>query len=186
MSRRVTVFLTLVLMLGVLGAGCVKKGQKKAGEVIGEEGQYQDQVIVGYDENGLPIYGVAEDVALVERGALGEEVGGGAYEPVYFEYDSDSVPPGEMGKVAEVVACLRSDPAYGVIIEGHCDERGANEYNTALGEKRALAVRAALISSGIDPARLQTRSYGEERPVAFEHNEASWRLNRRAEFVFTK
>ena len=73
-----------------------------------------------------------------------------------------------------------------MIVEGHCDERGSNEYNLALGERRALAVRAAMISAGIDGARVQTRSYGEERAVAFGHDESAWRLNRRAEFTFTQ
>jgi peptidoglycan-associated lipoprotein len=185
MFRQITVLLALAIAVGTLAAGCTSKKPKVSGDVIGEDGLYQDQVIIGYDENGNPIYGMPED-AVAGRDEFAEEVGGAAYEPVYFDYDSDSVPPAESGKVAAVAECLQANPMYGLIIEGHCDERGANEYNTALGEKRALAVRSALISRGIDAGRMQTRSYGEERPVAFEHNEASWRLNRRAEFIFTK
>jgi peptidoglycan-associated lipoprotein len=70
-----------------------------------------------------------------------------------------------------------------VVIEGHCDERGSREYNLALGERRALAVRAYLVGLGIDATRLQTKSYGEEQPVAMGHDESSWSRNRRAEFV---
>ena len=105
---------------------------------------------------------------------------------MYFEYDSPQLNPSEQGKIDAVVAYLQQNPTHGVIVEGHCDERGSNEYNLALGERRSLAVRAAMVSAGIDGARVQTRSYGEERGVAFGHDESAWRLNRRAEFVFTQ
>lgn len=101
---------------------------------------------------------------------------------VYFDFDSAQVNPGERGKVEAVAEYLRRNTGVGVIVEGHCDERGSNEYNLALGERRALAVRAYLVSLGIDANRIQTKSYGEERPVALGHDEASWAQNRRAEF----
>jgi peptidoglycan-associated lipoprotein len=71
-------------------------------------------------------------------------------------------------------------------VEGNCDERGSNEYNLALGERRALAVRAYLVNLGIDAGRIQTKSLGEERPVALGHDESSWQQNRRAEFQLFK
>jgi len=101
---------------------------------------------------------------------------------VYFEFDSAQVNPGERSKVEAVAQYLSSHAAVGVIVEGHGDERGSNEYNLALGERRALAVRAYLVSLGIDAGRVQTKSYGEERPVALGHDEASWAQNRRADF----
>ncbi|MBR4190848.1 MAG: OmpA family protein [Kiritimatiellae bacterium] len=116
----------------------------------------------------------------------GGEVSAGQFEPVYFEYDSPRLNPAEQAKIDAVVACLQQNPSYGVIVEGHCDERGSNEYNLALGERRALAVRAAIVSAGIDGARVQTSSRGEESPSAMGHDESSWGLNRRAEFVFTQ
>ena len=78
-----------------------------------------------------------------------------------------------------------ADERYGgvVTVSGHCDERGSREYNMALGENRALAVRAHLIRLGTDAARIQTRSYGEERPLDPGHSEAAWRRNRRGEFL---
>jgi peptidoglycan-associated lipoprotein len=78
---------------------------------------------------------------------------------------------------------LRSNPSARVEIEGHCDERGTNEYNLALGAKRAQAAREFLSSLGISPDRLSTISYGEEIPVCQEHDEECWRQNRRARFV---
>ncbi len=106
----------------------------------------------------------------------------GDYRPIYFAYDSSRVPSEERVK-AEVVAQKMGEVGDAVlIVEGNCDERGSREYNLALGERRALAVRAYLIGLGIDSARIQTKSFGEESPVALGHDEASWRANRRGEF----
>ncbi len=105
-------------------------------------------------------------------------------ENVLFDYDSAQVNESERAKVESAASILKSNSGVDVVIEGHCDERGSSEYNMALGERRALAIRAALINLGIDGNRIQTRSYGEERPVAQGHDESAWRLNRRGEFVF--
>ena len=86
----------------------------------------------------------------------------------------------ELNQKAEV---LRQYPDIRVRIEGHCDERGTVEYNLALGERRAEAARSYLIDLGIDPDRLTTVSYGEERPAVEGQNEAAWSQNRRDEFV---
>lgn len=101
---------------------------------------------------------------------------------VYFDFDSAQVNPGERTKLEAVAAYLRDNAAIGLVVEGHCDERGSNEYNLALGERRALAVRAYLVGLGVDAARIQTKSLGEEQPVALGHDEASWSQNRRASF----
>ena len=70
-----------------------------------------------------------------------------------------------------------------MIIEGHCDERGTNEYNLALGERRANSAKDYIVNLGVEPARLKTVSYGEEKPFAQGHNEEAWAQNRRAHFV---
>lgn len=114
----------------------------------------------------------------------GEEYAGG-FTPVYFDYDSSQINAPERPKIEAVADYLKKNRGVNLIIEGHCDERGSREYNMALGERRALAIRAYLIGLGIDAARIQTKSYGEERPVAFGHDESSWRLNRRGEFVLS-
>ena len=105
---------------------------------------------------------------------------------VLFAVDQSTLSPEARMILQGQARWLASNPGYAIIIEGHADEQGTREYNLALGERRALAVRAAMISAGIDGARVQTRSYGEERPVAFGHDEGSWSLNRRAEFIFTQ
>lgn len=173
-----------------LATGCTSKKPKinpnAPGYAEGDTvGFGTDQVIIGYDENGNPIYadsGAADGMMRLD----GNVVGSGQFEPVYFEYDSPRLNPAEQTKIDAVVACLQQNPTYAVIIEGHCDERGSNEYNLALGERRAQAVRAAVISAGIDATRVQTSSRGEESPAAMGHDDASWSLNRRAEFVFTQ
>ena len=71
-----------------------------------------------------------------------------------------------------------------LLVEGNCDERGTNEYNMSLGEFRAQSIRNALVAQGIDPARIQTVSYGEEKPAVPGSGESAWRLNRRGDFAF--
>jgi peptidoglycan-associated lipoprotein len=102
---------------------------------------------------------------------------------VYFGYDSYSVSPGEQSKVQAVASALQSDPSARLLIEGHCDERGTEEYNRSLGERRALSAREALAALGVNPARVATRSYGEDRPAVDGNYESAWSKNRRGEFV---
>lgn len=108
------------------------------------------------------------------------------YDAVMFDYDSAQIRESERTKLEAVADYLKKNADVGVIIEGNCDERGSAEYNLALGERRALAARAYLIGLGIDGANLQTKSYGEERPVNPGHDESAWSVNRRDEFVFFK
>lgn len=185
MTRRWMTVLMVLLALAMLGTtGCLKK--KKKGTGLDPNAPFGDQVIVGYGPNGEPIYGSAADMDALAVRTEGVEIAASQFEAVRFDYDSPQLNPSEQGKIDAVVAYLQQNPTHGVIVEGHCDERGSNEYNLALGERRSLAVRAAMISAGVDGARVQTRSYGEERPVAFGHDEGSWNLNRRAEFTFTQ
>ena len=110
----------------------------------------------------------------------------GQFIPVYFEYDSAQVPSAERTKIEAVAEVMKHSSAGGVIVEGHCDERGSREYNLALGERRAKAVRDYLASLGVEGGRIQTKSFGKEKPVALGHDEESWAKNRRAEFVTFK
>ena len=122
-----------------------------------------------------------------EAGMAGEPFAGvpvrGRFPAVYFAYDSSTVADAERSKAEEAASFLRNNAGKVLVIEGHCDERGSNEYNLALGERRALAIRAYLVGLGVEADRIQTKSFGEEQPVAMGHNEESWRLNRRGEFV---
>lgn len=105
--------------------------------------------------------------------------------PVFFELDSDAVSSVAQTVLEENAGVLKRYPTWAVTIEGHCDERGTAEYNLALGERRALAARAYLLSLGIPADRLRTVSYGKEFPFDPGHDESAWAKNRRAHFVIT-
>lgn len=102
---------------------------------------------------------------------------------IHFGYDSAQLTPEAIDVLGRHLGTLRGDPALRVTIEGHCDERGTAEYNLALGERRAAAVRAWLSEAGVDGGRLRIVSYGKERPFASGHGEEDWPLNRRAQLV---
>ncbi len=106
-----------------------------------------------------------------------------SFAPVYFGFDSTVVPQGELGKIEAVAAHLTERPDRVVVVEGNCDDRGSNEYNMSLGENRAIIVRNYLVQSGIAADRIQTRSYGEEKPAVMGEGESVWSQNRRGEFV---
>jgi peptidoglycan-associated lipoprotein len=102
---------------------------------------------------------------------------------VYFEFDKSTIKSGEKSKVEEVARRMKSEfQGKGLRVQGHCDERGTEEYNRALGERRALAIREMLVQLGLDPKMVETISYGEDKPAEAAHNEAAWSKNRRAEF----
>ena len=175
--KQYKIWLPIIMACLVLAAtnGCTKKPSAPKGlgpdgdrlGVIGSEDFYDGENLPGRpDENGRNI-------------ADGQS----PFEPVYFEYDSSQIGESEHVKIDQVAEYLGKGQDVGIIVEGHTDERGSREYNVALGERRALAVRAYLIGLGIDGNRIQTKSYGEENPVAFGHDEASWSLNRRGEFI---
>jgi len=105
------------------------------------------------------------------------------FEPVYFGFDSTVVPQGELGKIDAVAQHLNSRQDRVVVVEGNCDERGSNEYNMSLGENRAIIICNYLVQNGIAANRIQTRSYGEEKPAVDGHDESAWSRNRRGEFA---
>jgi peptidoglycan-associated lipoprotein len=102
---------------------------------------------------------------------------------VYFEFDKAAVRKSEQEKVQAVANALKARPDVCVEVEGHCDERGTEEYNRALGEKRALSVREYIINLGISSERVFTISFGEDKPAVNGHTEAAWTKNRRGEFI---
>jgi peptidoglycan-associated lipoprotein len=102
---------------------------------------------------------------------------------VHFAYDSAAVPSADKSKLASVAEYLKKNPQAAVRVEGNCDERGTDGYNLSLGERRALAGREELIRQGIASERVDTLSYGENRPAVEGHNESAWTKNRRDDFV---
>ena len=104
----------------------------------------------------------------------------------FFDYDKADVRPDARESLAKTAEFLRTHPQVRVQIEGHCDERGSTEYNLALGDRRAQAARQFLISLGVSGDRLETVSWGKERPFCTESNETCWQQNRRAHFVMAR
>jgi peptidoglycan-associated lipoprotein len=105
--------------------------------------------------------------------------------PAFFDYDSSELNSTAQQALNENATLLKQYPNWTVTIEGHCDERGTAEYNLALGERRAVAARAYLVSLGISADRLRTVSYGKEFPFDPGHDDAAYAKNRRAHFVIT-
>lgn len=110
----------------------------------------------------------------------------GGLETVRYAYDSAVLDSGAKATLKNNAAILKDKPSLRVQIEGHTDERGGIQYNIALGERRANAARAYLISQGVSADRLSTVSYGKERPVDPGHDESAWSKNRRANFRITE
>jgi len=102
---------------------------------------------------------------------------------VYFDFDKYDIRAADTKTLDANAAWLKSNPNHLVLIEGHCDERGTNEYNLALGERRAKSTMNYLVSQGVQANRITIISYGEERPVCTEKTEACWAKNRRAHFL---
>ena len=98
---------------------------------------------------------------------------------IYFAYDSDVLIDSEMAKIKNIAAYLSDKPELALVIEGHCDQRGTEEYNRALGERRANAIREALESCGVAPAKMKTQSFGKDKPAVQGNDPAAWRQNRR-------
>ena len=119
----------------------------------------------------------------LQKGTLGKAAEEGPLRDVNFDFDRYDLRPDAREILKSHVAWLKANPQGRVEIEGHCDERGTNEYNLALGAKRAESVKRYLIDLGISPSTLSTISYGEELPLCKEQNEACWAKNRRAHFV---
>jgi peptidoglycan-associated lipoprotein len=105
---------------------------------------------------------------------------------VYFDYDRADVRGDQQSSVQADAQFLNQHANFNFTIEGHCDERGSTEYNLALGDQRASAVKSALTASGISANRIKTISYGKEKPFCTESNEACWQQNRRGHFVYQK
>jgi peptidoglycan-associated lipoprotein len=104
---------------------------------------------------------------------------------IHFDLDKSSIRSDDMATLDQKVAILQANADLKIRIGGHCDERGSDEYNLALGNRRAQSAKQYLVSHGIDASRIETQSWGEEKPIAQGHDEASWSQNRRDEFEVT-
>ncbi|MBF0369187.1 MAG: peptidoglycan-associated lipoprotein Pal [Magnetococcales bacterium] len=148
-----------------------------------------------YDQDGHPIDPYSGSESNIDgpdgTGGTYAEGGLGYGEPltsepehrIHFDFNSSQVTPEAQAILSLNVQWIAGQQVEKVIVEGHCDERGTREYNLALGQERAESVKRALVALGVDETRIQTISYGKERPLMHDHNEFAWDKNRRAEIV---
>lgn len=160
----------VVLLAFAVGLGCPPKNQAK----IDEAGSRTGDATGGEQGGAGGGAGDRGDVASGDARGL---------KTIYFDFDKYNLRDDARRQLDANADILRNNTDMNIVIEGHCDERGTDEYNLALGERRAQAAREYLVRLGIDAARINVISYGEERPVAPGHDEESWALNRRGEFV---
>lgn len=168
---RSSLIVVSVLVALMFAGGCAKKNPQ-AEAVVPE-----DPVATEIAKTEEPAAGQVEPV-VVEPVALEAS----ALKTIYFDYDSHGLSPVAEDNLKKNAAMLQTDRTLKVAIEGYCDERGSDEYNMSLGERRAREVMSSLVSLGIEKGRLSVVSYGEERPAAEGTSEESWAKNRRVEF----
>lgn len=151
----------------VLGAGCAKKVAKEEAPPVAEAAP---PVEAAPPAEAAP---PPEVPAAVEKGLS----------TIYFDFDKSDIRPDAKVTLDENSEWLKNNSGVSIEVEGHCDERGTDEYNLALGERRAGTTKSYLASQGISDARVTIKTYGEERPADSGHNEEAWAKNRRAEFI---
>lgn len=122
----------------------------------------------------------------VQSGPVADLQAVAGLERIHFAYNQFTLEDAARATLEQNAIYLRNNSAVKIVIEGHCDERGSDEYNLALGERRALAAKNYLVSLGIAADRMRVISYGEEKPLVAESNEAAWAKNRRAEFLVAR
>lgn len=176
----ITCLLVMLFLLTLMVAGCAKKPVAEQAAVVEQpavtEVQQQPEV-AAVEEQQIDEAAIARQAAeeAARRAASG-------LQRIHFDFDQYLLTDTAKGKLDKNARLLLAAPNVKVQIEGHCDERGSDEYNLALGEKRALATKNYLVSLGVAPSRMTTISYGEELPLDPAHTEEAWAKNRRAEF----
>ncbi|MBN1879398.1 peptidoglycan-associated lipoprotein Pal [bacterium] len=167
-------FVLLVVCVGLMMGGCKKKAPEQ--EFVPESAAPTNTPIAAPAQEEPTM----EELRLIK---LEEARSVLSSESVYYDYDKAVLTAEGRSILAEKAAYMIKNPDITVTIEGHCDERGSNEYNLALGERRAAAAKKYLMDFGVQGSLIETVTYGEERPVCRESKESCWKLNRRAAFV---
>jgi peptidoglycan-associated lipoprotein len=178
------IFTILILCIVLIMTGCPKKTVVKEEPSIKKEEAAKAKTeppakekAKGEFEKGL--------VAKKTPGIEGVVFESSLLKDIHFDFDRYDIRPGDASMLKENAELLKKYPKVKIQIEGHCDERGTNEYNLALGERRANSTKNYLTSLGISSERISTISYGEERPLDPGHNEEAWTKNRRAHTIIT-
>ena len=168
--------LAFALAITLAATGCKHKPVRVTQIPRGGEGMVSDAGLGGTIGGG-PTTGLGEFEGMaMDRDALA------AY-TIHFAYDSAAIRQSERSSLQVIATALKTDSNLKLLIEGNCDERGTEEYNRALGERRALAAREALARQGVDSSRVRTISYGKDKPTDSGHDDSAWAKNRRDDFV---
>jgi peptidoglycan-associated lipoprotein len=196
MGKKGLVVLVLILCVGLLLTGCPKKTvvkeepfMKKAEEPVAEREKAakleaeQEAARIREEEAKKAKEFEKSLVAKKEPGIAGEVFESRLLKDIHFDFDKYDILPEDAQILKENAALLSKYPQVKIQVEGHCDERGTNEYNLALGERRANAAKKYLVSLGISTDRISSISYGEEKPLDTGHDEEAWAKNRRGHFV---
>ena len=188
---------TLVGSFILLGSGCTKKqvmppdgaGGFDSGKTI----SYPPSEGGGFSQDNLPSEGTLDDTTRTGTAGMGDNASdeykrlhGRSSEglsPVYFDFDQATIRPDMVDRMVQNAEFIKQAGNSSIVVEGNTDERGTNEYNLALAERRAQNTRQYLVELGINPSRMRTLSYGEERPLFPGQDEDSYAQNRRADFV---
>jgi len=191
--NRIVFPLILALVATVAVTGCKKKDPKttvipgsQARSVGGDRASGLLPGTTPYNPNDSDVNakdGGGDTASLDEFEGMIKDTSALAAYTIHFGFDSAVVRKSEQANIDAVANILRGNPGNKVLIEGNCDERGTEEYNRALGERRALAAREALVKAGISGDRIRTLSYGKDKPADPANNDAAWTKNRRDDFV---
>ena len=181
---RTSFFLAFFVAMAMVFTGCslkTKTGSANDAAYAGDGAMIDpnDASVNGFDPND-PNYGAFDNGKFEDTRTRVTDAG---LEALLFSFDSYMLPQEELAKAEAAAQYLFNNPSHVMIIEGHCDERGSNEYNLSLSEQRALGVRDYMVQMGVAEQRIQTRAFGEDKPVIAGADESAYRLNRRAEFV---
>ncbi len=184
MKKATRVSLVVLVLIGMLVGGCAKKpvaDEYTTSEPVATT-EMRDEEPAGYQEEGFGEAPVTESRAIYEEADPSAQEVAEGLERVHFAFDQYTLDTDAMKTLTENAMYIKANPDLKVVIEGHTDQRGSDEYNLALGEKRAQAAKNYLVSLGIAPGRLSIISYGEELPLDSSNTEEAWAKNRRAEF----
>ena len=194
-SMKRILLLVVMLSFTVLYFGCSKKQVVKPEDAaIPPEQQEQQTTVSPRDSDQTsrwmrPKEHISEqDLAMIqpEEGVSKYKEEKVIFDDIYFDYDQYDIRLDAESTIQNIASWLLKNTSSNVLIEGHCDDRGTNEYNLALGDRRAKAVRDYLSALGIAANRIETLSYGEEQPVCIEASETCWAKNRRAHFIMVR
>lgn len=169
-----------VMVLAGMLAGCSSLDKKSAPATVENRGISSGEMS---DIDAARSQGM-EDGAGAGASALNDPNSPLSTRVIYFDYDSTAIRSDFEGVVQAHASYLAANPSTSITLEGHADERGTPEYNLALGERRALALRRQLVLLGATAGQIRSVSYGEERPVSEGHDEQAYSLNRRVEIIY--